>query len=459
MTTTSVRPAPVRRGPAAGRDAALPVLVGGTVALLPILVPPGPGNTAVADVLMAGSVMVAALWVTRERLPVAFPYAAGVTLLMVGGALGATVSGAPVSTALVLAQDVFLLLWAATLALSRYDPAILAAATTTWCRVAVVYSGIVIMAYIIGFAPLSGVTAKDGVRAAYTFGDPNLAGNYLVTSLFLMAACKRPRADSTRRVGYVLVLVAIGFTGSNGAMLTLLIGSVSCLTITAFRRRGTQAGVVTMVMSVTIAAFLVGVVMPLVNFDTVRAQAASSVPLLRDSVGRSGSSSSERAIILDEGTHLFFQGNAIGLGPARTKTTLENTQAPYVKEAHNDYLATLLERGLVGAIGLIVLIWSIALRCGRLVTQQLPEAYAAIVPRAWLLVAVAPVMAVGGGFYEVLHFRHLWTWLGIVAGLVLVLQDQQRARRWKLPDSAPDSAPDRAPDRGLDGGPRPEEQS
>ena len=61
---------------------------------------------------------------------------------------------------------------------------------------AVAYSAVVLVAYVIGFGPLSGVTVKDGVRASYTFGDPNLAGNYLVMSLFMMVACQRPRAAS-----------------------------------------------------------------------------------------------------------------------------------------------------------------------------------------------------------------------------------------------------------------------
>jgi hypothetical protein len=39
-----------------------------------------------------------------------------------------------------------------------------------------------------------------------------------------------------------------------------------------------------------------------------------------------------------------------------------------------------------------------------------------------LLVVIAPVMATAGGFYEVLHFRHLWAWLGIVAALSLVAE-------------------------------------
>jgi O-antigen ligase len=287
---------------------------------------------------------------------------------------------------------------------------------------------VVIVAYIIGFGPLSGVSAKDGVRASYTFADPNLAGNYLVTSLFLMIACEQPRNPATRRIGYVLVLVAIGFTGSNGAMLTLLMGSAVCFAVSQYRRRGAQAGILTMIGAAALVAVLSVFVLPRIDLEAVREQASSSVPLLRDSVGRSGASTSERATILDEGARLFLEGNATGYGPARTKATLEATQAPYVKEAHNDYLATLLERGIIGAIGLLVLGGTVILRCGRLLTGRLPQPYADIVPRAWLLVVIGPVMAVAAGFYEVLHFRHLWTWLGIVAALVLVLQDQERSR-------------------------------
>ena len=56
-----------------------------------------------------------------------------------------------------------------------------------------------------------------------------------------------------------------------------------------------------------------------------------------------------------------------------------------------------------------------------------PEEYAVILPRAWLLVTVAPVMAVSATFYEVEHFRHLWTWLGLLAALVLVLESPREA--------------------------------
>jgi len=412
-----------------GRDEVLPIMVGVTVALLPILVPAGPGNTAIADVTMAASLLLALMWVSRERLAVALPYAAGVCLMVIGGALAAVVTGAPLTTGLVLIQDLFLLMWAATLALGRYDPAVIAAATVTWCRTAVVYSCVAVISYIVGFTPLSGVTGADGVRASYTFADPNLAGNYLVMSLFLMVACQRPRARSTRRLSYAVVLLAMGFTGSNGAMLTLLIGLVLCVAVSRYRNRGVLAGVMSMTVAAAVAALLMVFALPHVDFDRIRAEAAAGVPLLRDSFGRSGNSTSERETILSEGADLFLHGNAVGLGPGRTKATFEATQAPYVKEAHNDYLATLLERGLIGALGLMVLAISIGARCWRLLDGELPHELRELVPRFWMLIVIAPVMAVAGGFYEVLHFRHLWTWLGIVAALVLAMQDQQRRRR------------------------------
>ena len=159
---------------------------------LPFLVPAGPGNTAVADAGIVCCIVIGLMWAARAQLRLSVPLRHrrpgddGRWRVRDGG-----LRGAP-RTVLVLAQDLLLLVWAATLALGRHDPAVVQVATHAWCRTAVVYSVVVTIAYLIGFAPLSGVTAPDGVRAAYTFGDPNLAGNYLVVSLFVMAAARRP---------------------------------------------------------------------------------------------------------------------------------------------------------------------------------------------------------------------------------------------------------------------------
>ena len=66
-----------------------------------------------------------------------------------------------------------------------------------------------------------------------------------------------------------------------------------------------------------------------------------------------------------------------------------------------------------------------AFRCVRLLVDPVPARVADALPRAWLLAVVLPAMIVAASFYEVLHFRHLWTWLGLVAALVLLAQDER----------------------------------
>ncbi|MEV6269064.1 O-antigen ligase family protein [Kribbella sp. NPDC051936] len=423
-STQPLRPAGIVGSPGTPRGDALVAMMGLTTCLLPFLVPAGPGNTALADAGILLCVVLSMLWAGREQLPIKLPYATGVAGLILGGAFAAYVSVAPVGTGLVLIQDLLLFAWSAALALGRHNPAIVRAVTVSWCHTATLYSGVMVPAYLVGLNAITGVSAKDGVRAPYTFGDPNLAGNYLVVSLFLMAACKHPRSPGVRRIAYLLVLLAIGFTGSNGAMLTLLVGLVLAVAVTAYRRRGAVGGLAVLASAALAGGLMAGFVMPRVDLGQLREQAAGSVPLLRDSFGRSANSSGERATIVSEGANLFLRGDAAGYGPARTKATLEATQAPYVKEAHNDYLATLLERGVIGAIGLLLFGVGVLARCLRLVFGNLPKAYAELVPRPWLLAVIGPVMATAAGFYEVLHFRHLWTWLGLVAALVLAMQDQ-----------------------------------
>ncbi|MEV4264074.1 O-antigen ligase family protein [Kribbella sp. NPDC049584] len=406
------------------RGDVLAAMMGLTTCLLPFLVPAGPGNTAPADAGILLCIVLALLWAARAHLPVKLPYATGVAGLVLGGAFAAYITGASVATGVVLIQDLLVFAWGAALALGRRNPAIVGAVTIAWCRTAAIYSGVMSVAYLVGINALTGVSAKDGVRASYTFGDPNLAGNYLVVSLFVMAACKHPRSPGVRRIAYILVLTAIGFTGSNGAMLTLVVGLVLAFTVTRYRRQGAVAGAAALAATALIGGLVVAFVMPRVDLGEIRERAAGSVPLLRDSFGRSANSSSERVTIVKEGASLFLEGDAAGFGPARTKATLAATQAPYVKEAHNDYLATLLERGVIGGIGLLLLGVAVFVRCLRLVFGTLPKAYAELVPRPWLLAVVGPVMATAAGFYEVLHFRHLWTWLGLIAALVLAMQDQ-----------------------------------
>jgi hypothetical protein len=58
-----------------------------------------------------------------------------------------------------------------------------------------------------------------------------------------------------------------------------------------------------------------------------------------------------REVLTREAVRLYRSGSVLGGGPVSTKETLLAEQAPYAKEAHNDYLAALVERGAIGLAG------------------------------------------------------------------------------------------------------------
>ena len=87
--------------------------------------------------------------------------------------------------------------------------------------------------------------------------------------------------------------------------------------------------------------------------------------------------------------------------------------------AHDDYAASLVERGVLGALALVCLFVIVLARCRRIAARSLRPSYASIFPRAELLGAAVIGMFISAMFYQVLHFRHLWALLGLVAAVDL----------------------------------------
>lgn len=420
-----------------------------SIAGMPLLVPTGPGNTSPADlpiVLAIGGVL---LWLSRNRVRLHVPYALGVWLLMAAGAVAALVHQDLRSTA-VLAQDLFLLLWAGAIASAvRADRSLLRLVCVSWAWTAATCAGLLVVGRLAGIPWLAGQTLRDGSRSALTFGDPNLAGNYFVVSLFLVLAARYPRRRLPRAGVVLLLVLAIVFTGSNGAMLSTLVGFGVAAVVGAWRSRGPLA-------AAGAACVLVlggGLLVTSVDWGSLQARAAAGGPVLHDSFGRGDSSSQDRQVLFREGMRLFWNGNLVGIGPGRTKEALAAQPAPYVKEAHNDYVATLVELGLVGGVGLVVLLATVAARLARVAGRRSRRESPTrdLLPSRHFLVAAAAAFLVSGMFYEVLHFRHLWAFLGVVAGLDLLRADPSEP----APRTAAPASLTQAPVETSDtGGPR-----
>ena len=367
-----------------------------------------------------------------------FPYLLPIGLSILAGALASTVaySGAYVSVggALVtLIQDAFLLAWGITIANLSRDPALLRTIVRAWAISVTCFAALMIIGVFAHIPLLSGEIARNGVRAAFTLGDPNLAANYFICSLLVLRAARYPGRRALRWLCCALIVTAIILTGSNGGVLVLVITTVLGGLFTLARRRGAAPAVITgaaLVLAVLAIA-------PHVHVQGIVAQAQASSPLLKDSIGRQAESSGSRSTILSESERLYFTGDTpFGIGPGGTKSAFQAHQFGYVKMAHDDYSAALLERGVLGGVALVFLFVIIAVRCRRIATRPLRPDYAGIFPRPELLGAAVIGMVISAMFYQVLHFRHLWALLGIIAAVDLWgRRDRDRGR----PDPAGES--------------------
>jgi O-antigen ligase len=261
------------------------------------------------------------------------------------------------------------------------------------------------------------------VRASLTFGDPNYAANYFFVALMMVMATQTPRRRFLRLIVYAALLAALALTGSNGGLLAFAIGA-SIVTVSFIARRwGLMPALV-----VLCTVGLLGIVGPMVAQALPIEQWArdSGQPLLRDSIGRSSQSAQERAWLIEETIQLFKQGVPWGLGPGSTKPLLQTQLAPYAYQTHDDYIESIVERGVIGALGMLVLIGSLAIRTWTVATRPLTGELAEVFPRPAALVGAMVGLAVSATYYQILHFRHVWVFFAVLAALYLAARAEQR---------------------------------
>jgi O-antigen ligase len=387
---------------------------------LPLLHPAGPGNTGPVDLFLTIAVLVAALWVSGQGRIMRFPYAVPVGLSVLAGALASTAAytggfGSVGGGLLTLLQDLFVWAWALAIANVGREPALSRSMTRAWAISATCWAALMIIGVFGHIALLSGETAREGVRASLTLGDPNVAANYFICSLLVLRAARYPRRRLLRWACCAVILTAIVLTGSNGGVLVLVMATLLGWIFGLARRRGAAA-----VLAASAVALCAVAVATQINTQQIVLKAQAGVPVLRDSIGRQAESSGSRSTILRETATLYFStDNAVGIGANATKFAFQEHQYAYVKEAHDDYAAALVERGVLGGVALLCLLVMVAVRCRRIAARPLWPSWRAVIPRPELLGAAAIVIFTSGFFYQILHFRHVWALFGLIAAVDL----------------------------------------
>jgi len=221
---------------------------------------------------------------------------------------------------------------------------------------------------IVCFTVLSG----GGSRSSGLLGSPNLAGNWAAAFVMLLLLIEVPE-NTGLRIGLITVLVIASFRMAS-------LGGILCiLTSLAFwlPRRSKNLTFGKQVLPFFIA---IGAPTILQAFDTLTG------------LNRYGRSSQGRLSIWGEAVKVWFE-KPLGLGIGNfADPNLGLTVAP---EAHNDYVSSLVELGILGpiAIGAICLTISMA---GGLRTRTMVVFY--------LVSAIS---------HNSINFRHIWVCMAI----------------------------------------------
>ena len=285
-----------------------------------------------------------------------------------------------------------------------------------WAYSATAWAAVLVFGLAIGSTTLAGQTTREGARTTLTLHDPNYAAGYFFVSLMIVWAAGVPRRGGARAAACALLIVALVSTGSNSGLVSLVVGVGLAGPLELLRRRGAMPALAALSFVVTAVALFAATV----GLAGVQRWAQdSNHPFLRDGIGRAGSSISQRDTLLQESLRIYRAGGLLGQGPTSTKTRLEAEQAPFVKEAHDDYAAALVERGVIGAIGLFLLIGTVLWRAWVVATARPSRRLAAVLPHPGALFGAVAGTLVAASFNELLHARHVWALFAVVAALAI----------------------------------------
>ena len=382
------------------------------IATLPILTPKFANNLAPADLGLVLGIAMVLLWAGSTRLPLRLPFAAGMGLMVIAGTLSALFGDLPWQGAVTIVQDLYLLAWAAALANFGRTAAAAGFVVRAWCLTATIWA----VALVAVYGPAAAAAGSDQ-RAGFTFGEENAAGLWFVLSLMVVLAGRYPRRRGWRAVAIVSLTLGTLLSGSLGAISGLLAGLATALTLQVRARRGPDTAIA---LSLALLLGVGSMGLLVVRSDLIQAASVSSNALIRNSVGRGADSAADRTELASETLGLWTTSGLLGRGPVTTEHTLRQQQAAYPHEAHNDWIAALIERGILGMAGLLLLVLEIFLLCVAIWNPvRLRSGFAAALPAPAYVVGAVVTVGVYSLTHESLHERPVWTLLGLLAAFGL----------------------------------------
>jgi len=380
--------------------------------LIPVVLPPGPMQMALLDVVNLLALFAFAILVITRRVRVVLPFVVPVLFIGAGSLLAITNAVSPTASALSLAQDLYLYSWFVMLIAVMARQGDLTGFRVAWVLAADVSALVVIGQAMAAGAFPAHFFAAEGFRPAGTFYGANMCADYLLLSVFV-ALSLWPRMGRPFLVLSALVMiVGLVVTKSNGSLGALALGGAATALVRALSRNGSRlraAGALAVVAGLVLFATWA--------FDEWGSSARIAASGKATVLGRMSKSSAGRKEIWSNlGTQM--KRHPLGIGPGNSvlqAVPIGHRERPgmsfQAKEAHSDYVAYAIERGPIGLVG--HLLWVLA---GLALVFQGAGMSRQKLLRAAFVGGLA-ASAVHSLVIEKLHFRHYWLFLALACAL------------------------------------------
>jgi len=360
-------------------------------ALMPVVRPALPFSTTVFDYVNVAFMALLLLCLSSVG-KIEFRLLAPMFVILLGSLFSMLNTEAPGANILTLLKEGYLLCFFWTIYNLVKTKRLLETVAVSWMIVAGVEGALVIAEYLLG----------GTLRAQGTFANENMAASYLGTSLFVVLYPFERRHLLVR--GCVLVLCTGGIVATNSisAILGWSVsgGVMACLyVIYGSRRQNALLG-------------LIGAGIVIVISSAV-AQSYRE----HDYLARLPRSFGGRFSLWSVGTQEILQNPmGIGFGPGSFKEVgfIPGGEwgTGHRGELHSDYLSFLVERGLIGFCGLVCLVATLGGMCWRCIQLAPTEA-----ELMWALGLCGMLVftLTDSISHEVLHYRHVWLTVGLIA--------------------------------------------
>lgn len=419
----------VRLDPETGLQRILPPLLLACVAATPLLIPLTSSNAVPGDVLNVAFITLSAVLLWRRGTPLHIPLGLSYLLYLLGGILALPQSIDQSTSALTLAEDVYLFVWFLLVTNSLAQRS--GVAPSLFCSVWIVAGvAVAMLAWLslLGYPDhvpelLGWPTVGVNGRAMATLRDPNLAGNYLVISLFVLWAAPRPIRPSAKALLSIPFLLGIAATYSNTAFVSLLGGSIVALGVRFFSRHRLRMAVA-LALAAGSVLLIIALDQPLARRSGEIASSLGRSQIFSRSIGRLDESAADRSQRWQQALYLFGGRVVWGIGPASTTQTVASLNAPITGELHSDYLAGFIERGILGGLGVAALFTMVAISGTKIALDRTLHRQGW---RAGALVGGAAAILLSAATLEVLHFRHVWLYFALLMALRLRSRAQPTA--------------------------------